>query len=108
MEARGPLDQYYFWLLLYATMLKETETEETIVFFETFLSLVAFQLGGPAPLGPPLAKLMLGIFSKSIERKPKWGAQAVVRSGMAPPAPPPIATALPYVIGMKYFLLFVL
>ena len=24
-------------------MLKETETEETIVFFETFLSLVAFQ-----------------------------------------------------------------
>ena len=32
-------------------MLKKTETEETIVFFVTFLSLVAFQLGGP---GPPL------------------------------------------------------
>ena len=28
-------------------MLKETKTEETIVFFVTFLSLVAFQLGGP-------------------------------------------------------------
>ena len=36
-------------------MLKETETEETIVFFVTFLSLVAFQLGGgpPALLPPP-------------------------------------------------------
>ena len=35
-------------------MLKETETKETIVFFVTFLSLVAFQLGGGAgPLGPP-------------------------------------------------------
>ena len=36
-------------------MLKETETEETIVFFVTFLSLVAFQLGrrdrAPAPPG---------------------------------------------------------
>ena len=31
-------------------MLKETETEEAIFFFETFLSLVAFQLGvGPDP-----------------------------------------------------------
>ena len=35
-------------------MLKETETEVTIVFFVTFLSLVAFQLGGgPGPPGPP-------------------------------------------------------
>ena len=32
-------------------MLKETEAEETTVFFVTFLSWVAFQLG--APLGPP-------------------------------------------------------
>ena len=32
-------------LLLFAKMLKETETEKTIVFFVTFLSLVAFQLG---------------------------------------------------------------
>ena len=33
-------------------MLKETE--ETIVFFVTFLSLVAFQFGvGPGPPGPP-------------------------------------------------------
>ena len=34
-------------------MLKETETEETICFFVTFLSLVSFQLGGKE-LGPPL------------------------------------------------------
>ena len=33
-------------------MLKETETEETIVFFVTFLSFVAFQLGGPGSLAP--------------------------------------------------------
>ena len=40
-------------------MLKETETEETIVFFVTFLSLVAFQLGlGPDPLGTILAMPM--------------------------------------------------
>ena len=39
-------------------MLEETETEATIVFFVTFLSLVAFQLGGPGPLGPPLATPM--------------------------------------------------
>ena len=32
-------------------MLKETE--ETIVFFVTFLSLIAFQLGGPGPPAPP-------------------------------------------------------
>ena len=30
-------------------MLKETETEETIVFFVTFLSLVAFNWGGGGP-----------------------------------------------------------
>ena len=34
-------------------MLKETKTEDTIVFFVTFLSLVAFQLGGTGPLAPP-------------------------------------------------------
>ena len=39
--------------MLYAKMLKETETEETIVFFATFLSLVAFQLGGAPPSLPP-------------------------------------------------------
>ena len=42
-------------------MLKNTETEETIVFFVTFLSLVASQLGeGWAPWapGPPLATPM--------------------------------------------------
>ena len=41
-------------VLLYAKMLKETETEEAIVFLVTFLSLVAFQLeGGRAPCPPP-------------------------------------------------------
>ena len=36
-------------------MLKETEAEETIGFFDTFLSLVAFQLGGgeAGPLAMP-------------------------------------------------------
>ena len=32
--------------MLYAKMLKETETKETLGFFVTFLSMVAFQLGG--------------------------------------------------------------
>ena len=47
-------------VLLYAKTLKETKTEETIVFFVTFLSLVAIQLGGwgAGPLGPPLATPM--------------------------------------------------
>ena len=34
-------------------MLKKTETEETILFFVTFLSLVAFRLEGSGPTGPP-------------------------------------------------------
>ena len=42
-------------VLLYAKMLKETEAEETTVFFMTFLSWVAFQLGGP--LGPPWLRI---------------------------------------------------
>ena len=41
-------------VLLYAKMLKETKTEETIVFFVTFLSLVAFQLGDLGPLATPM------------------------------------------------------
>ena len=40
-------------VLLYAKMLKETKTKEAILFFVTFLSLVAFQLGGPPPPPPP-------------------------------------------------------
>ena len=36
-------------------MLKETEAEETTVFFVTFLSWVAFQLGGPWPPPPGYA-----------------------------------------------------
>ena len=34
-------------------MLKETQTEETIVFFVTFLSLGSFQLEGGPPAPPP-------------------------------------------------------
>ena len=34
-------------------MLKETKTDETIVFFVTFLSLVAFQLEGARAPGSP-------------------------------------------------------
>ena len=41
-------------------MLKEIETEETIVFFVAFLSLVAFQLGGGGPPGPPGYANVLG------------------------------------------------
>ena len=42
-------------------MLKETQTEDTIVFFETFLSLGAFQLGGGLP-----ARLWLRLFSANL------------------------------------------
>ena len=42
-------------------MLKETQTEDTIVFYVTFLSLGAFQLGG----GPP-APLWLRLFSANL------------------------------------------
>ena len=41
-------------VLLQVKMLKETKTQETIVFSVTFLSLVAFQRGGLGPFGPPL------------------------------------------------------
>ena len=44
-------------------MLKKTETEETILFFVTFLSLVASQLGGAGPLGPPMATPMTTSFN---------------------------------------------
>ena len=42
-------------------MIKEIETEETIGFFVTFLSMVAFQLLAQAPW-PPLATLMASRF----------------------------------------------
>ena len=48
-------------VLFYAKMLKKTETEETIVFFVTFLSLVGFQWGeaeSPDPPPPPPATRM--------------------------------------------------
>ena len=51
-------------------VLKETETEKTIVFFVTFLSLVAFQLrGGRAPWGPPgYAYVCIYIYILLLER----------------------------------------
>ena len=42
-------------------MQKETETEETIIFFVTFLSLVAFQLGEWAPWAPAWLRLCFEI-----------------------------------------------
>ena len=39
-------------------MLKETETEENIVFFVKFLSLVTFYLGGPVPLATPTSNVI--------------------------------------------------
>ena len=52
-------------------MQKKTESEETVVFFMTFLSLVAFQLGGrgPSPLGPPLATPMKIQFTIGLHRQ---------------------------------------
>ena len=38
-------------------MLKETQTEDTTVFFVTFLSLGAFQLRGGPPAPPPWLRL---------------------------------------------------
>ena len=46
--------------MLYTKMLKETETEETISFFVTFLSLVTLELGEPGPLGLPRLHLCSG------------------------------------------------
>ena len=43
-------------------MLKETDAEETIGFFVTFLSMVVFELGGGRP--PPLATPVLCTDSK--------------------------------------------
>ena len=58
-------------VLLYAKLLKKTETEETIVFFATFLSLVAFQLGG-GPLGPPSGYAYVAN-ALSMSRESTWG-----------------------------------
>ena len=52
---------------MYAKILKETETKETVVFFVTFLSLVAFKLGGAGPLGPALATPMLVSFIEILD-----------------------------------------
>ena len=39
--------------MLYAKMLKGTESEETMLFFVEFLSVVAFRLMRPGPSRPP-------------------------------------------------------
>ena len=51
-------------VLLYAKMLKETETEETVVFYVKFLSLVAFQLGGGRAPGYDYVLSSLTVASK--------------------------------------------
>ena len=48
-------------------MIKEIKTEETLVLFVTFLSLVTFQLGGRA-LCPPLAPLMFWDFFSEMRK----------------------------------------
>ena len=59
LKGPGPPGRQYFKLLLYACTLyaknaEETDAEETIGFFITFLSLVAFQLeGAQAPYALP-------------------------------------------------------
>ena len=57
-------------------MLKETETEETVVFFVTFLSLVTFQLGGggPGPLGPPSSYAYV-LNAGTLPEQNFWGQQ---------------------------------
>ena len=58
-------------VLWYAKLLKETETKETIVFFVTFLLLVAFQSGGTRAPWAPLATPM--VVSKFRDRcGPVW------------------------------------
>ena len=63
-------------------MLKETETEETIVFFVTFLSLVAFQLGGGEPPRPTLATPM----NSSIKLRQIKKHHRLITKGGKPPA----------------------
>ena len=46
-------------VLLHAKMRQEAKTEETIVFFVTFLSLVAFQFGRAGPLATPMVAVVL-------------------------------------------------
>ena len=43
-------------------MLKETQTQETIVFFVTFLLLGEFQLGGGPPASPWLRLYSANLF----------------------------------------------
>ena len=54
-------------------MLKETEADETIGFFVTFLSLVAFQLGERGTWAPPLATPM------PPWRGPEWVYECIVK-----------------------------
>ena len=62
-------------------MLKETESDETIGYFATFLSLVAFRLGEAQ--APPMATPM------PRSAGPKWLHQCVHRRSQEGPAPPP-------------------
>ena len=54
-------------------MLNETETEETIVFYVTFLSLVAFQLGG----APPWLRLCVNVVKNDCLEK-FWLARKLI------------------------------
>ena len=52
-------------------MLKETKAEETIVFFVTFLSLVAFQLGGGGRAPSPPSGYAYSLLRHTQRRAPK-------------------------------------
>ena len=73
LRGLGPPPRQYPWYLLFyahAKKLKVTETEETIGFFVTFLSFVAFQLGrGAGPLFP-LAMPVVPVANTSVLQLP--------------------------------------
>ena len=66
--SKVPGRQYCCELLLKVKMLKETETEKTLGFFFTFLSLVTFQLRVPASW---LRLWMITPTNHVISREPK-------------------------------------
>ena len=62
-------------VLWYAKMLKESETEERIVFFVTFFSLVAFQFEGRAFWAPHWLRLCTVVYIKGL---PKVGTNSLI------------------------------
>ena len=59
-------------------MLKETETEETIVFVCDVFIIGAFQLGGARPPAPPLATPMRTLTLNRLKNQPTIVSRAAV------------------------------